>query len=100
MKIEDDAEFVLSSARVSYFSRNILFKIPIDLGLMCFERKFNSLQFLQKYRKPNFKVFLANIAIHVAAEYNYVFLSIFLFFEFFMDHINLQKVFERANKMP
>ena len=99
MKIEDDAEFVLSSARVSYFSRNILFNIPIDLGLMCFERKFNSLQFLRKYRKPNFNVFLANIAIHVAVEYNYVFLSIFLFFEFFMDHINLQKFFKCADKM-
>ena len=62
-KIEDDAEFVLSFALVSYFCHNILYKIPIDLGLMCFERKFNSLQFFQKYRKPNFNFFQAKNAI-------------------------------------
>ena len=28
------------------------------------------------------------------------FWAFFFFFEFFMDHINLQKVFERENKMP
>ena len=29
-KIEDDAEFVLSSAAVSHFGHNFLLKIPID----------------------------------------------------------------------
>ena len=43
-KIEDDAEFVLSSAPVSYFGHKFLFKIQIDSGLMFLERKFNSLQ--------------------------------------------------------
>ena len=35
-KIEDNVEFVLSSASVSYFGHNLLLKIPIDLELMFF----------------------------------------------------------------
>ena len=42
-KIEDNAEFVLSSAPISYFGHNLLLKIPIDSELMFFERKFNFL---------------------------------------------------------
>ena len=45
-KIEDDAEFVLSSAHVLYFGHKFLFKIQIDSGLMFLEMKFNSLQLL------------------------------------------------------
>ena len=40
-KIEDNAEFVLSSASVSYFGHNLLLKIPIDSQLMFLEGKFN-----------------------------------------------------------
>ena len=47
-KIEDNAEFVLSSAPVQYFGHNFLFKIPIDSRLDFFERKFNYLQRFQK----------------------------------------------------
>ena len=32
--IEDDAEFVLSSAPVLYLGHNLLLKIPIDSGFM------------------------------------------------------------------
>ena len=42
-KIEHNAEFVLSSASVSYFGHNFLLKIPIDSEFMFFERKFNFL---------------------------------------------------------
>ena len=47
-KIEDDAEFVLSSAPVSYFGSKFLLKIPIDSRLVFFERKFNYLKLFQK----------------------------------------------------
>ena len=35
-KIEDNAEFMLSSAPVSHFGHNLLLKIPIDSGLIIF----------------------------------------------------------------
>ena len=35
-KIEDNVEFVLSFAPVSYFGHNLLLKIPIDSGLIIF----------------------------------------------------------------
>ena len=84
---------MLNLCYLSYFGYKFLLKIPIDSGLVFFERKFNSLQLFQKQRKSNFNVFLAKHAIQVAAENNNVFFwgafFCFFFFNFFMDHIFL-----------
>ena len=88
---------MLSSAPVSYFGSNFLLKIPIDSRLLFFERKFNSIQRLQKKRKPNFNVLQAKNVIPVAVENSNVFLGIFLFLKFFIECIcfSIQLIFQK-----
>ena len=96
-KVEDDTEFVLSSAPISYFGYNFLLKISINSKLVFFKRKFNSLQLFQKQRKPNFKVFQAKNAIQVATKKSNFFLAFFSFLKFFIKCIffSIQIVFQK-----
>ena len=82
-KIEDNAEFVLSSASVSYFGHNLLLKIPIDSELMFFWKEIQFCITFIEIEKFKFQRFLTKNVIQVTAEDNDVFFLRIFFFSFF-----------------
>ena len=95
-KIEDNAEFVLSFASVSYFGHNLLLKIPIDSEFM--SSKGNSIFYnfyknreiqISMFSRPKMR-FKLLLKIMTFSEH-------FLFFKFF---ISPEFFFKSAVKIP
>ena len=90
-KIEDNVEFMLSSASVSYFGHNLLLKISIDSELIFF-LKGNSIFYnfyrnreiqIWKFSRPKMRFKLLLKIMMFSEHFSFLF-----FFEFFIDHIS------------